>query len=134
MEDKWKALASALREELDKVPPAMRQGEVTRATIVCLLGQALRGMGLVPVPGWKPPRSTRDRIDLVGVEEVDGLPVVKVAFAVDPLVELPKVKALEWVDCPDKIFFTFSERQDKVKQSTFFLGAAHRHVSLYLQA
>jgi hypothetical protein len=131
MEDRWKALALALREELDKVPPAMRQEEVTRATIVCLLGQALRGMGLIPVPSWKPPRSTRDRIDLVGVEEVGGLPVVKVAFAVDPLIELPKIKALEWVDCPDKFFFTFSERADKVKQSTFFLSAAHRHVSLY---
>jgi hypothetical protein len=57
--------------------------------------------------------------------------VVKVAFAVDPLVELAKVKALEWVDCPDKIFVTFSERQDKVKQTTFFLSPGHRHLPLY---
>jgi hypothetical protein len=130
MDDKWMGLALALREELDRIPPALRQDEVTRGTIVCLLSQALKGMGLIPVPGWKPPRSTRDRIDLVGVQEKDGLPVVKVAFAVDPLVELTKVKALEWVDCPDKVFVTFSERADKVKQSTFFLSAAHVHLPL----
>jgi hypothetical protein len=131
MDERWKGLAQALRAELDQVPSALRQEEVSRASIVCLLSQAVKGMGLIPVPGWKPPRSTRDRIDLVGVEMVDGLPKVKIAFAVDPLVELPKVKALEWVDCADKVFFTFSQRADKVKQSTFFLPAAHQHVNLY---
>ncbi|CAO0822731.1 hypothetical protein DFAR_3270007 [Desulfarculales bacterium] len=35
-------------------------------------------MGLVAVPAWTPPRSTRDRIDLVGVEPGSDPPRVAV--------------------------------------------------------
>ena len=59
-------------------------------------------------------------------------PRCKIAFAVDPLVELPKVKSLEWVECEDKIVVTFSQRKDKVDQSAFFLGTpALSHINLY---
>ncbi len=64
----------------------------------------------------------RDRLDLVGVVPGSHPPEVRVAFVVDPLVELAKIKALEWVECPDKVVVTFSRRTDKVKQSTFFLA------------
>ena len=87
-------------------------------------------MGLIPVPYWKPPRSTRDRIDLVGVQPDSDPPQVEVAFVVDPLVELPKVKALEWVECPQKIAVTFPEREDKVQQSTFFLSKEMSYLHL----
>lgn len=133
MQDKFAALAQALRVELAGLPPALVQEEVQRQTIICLLYQAVRGMGLIPVPSWKPPRSTRDRIDLVGVAPDTHPPQVEVAFAVSPLVELAQVKALEWVECPHKIIVTFSERADKVRQTTLFLGKDHTHLYLYAE-
>ena len=131
MNEQLGALAQAMRQALEEIPLALRQEEVARQSLICLLSQALRQMGMQPVPAWKPPRSTRDRIDLVGVEPGSDPPVVRVAFAVQPLVELTQVRALEWVDCPDKVFVTFSSRSDKVKQSTFFLGPGHIHLNLY---
>lgn len=131
MNDQLQALAQVLRERLSQIPSALRQDEVARQAIICLLSQAVQQMGLVPVPAWKPPRSTRDRIDLVGVEPGSHPPVVRVALAVQPLVELAQVRALEWVDCADKVFVTYSERADKVKQSTFFLSPGYLHLNLY---
>lgn len=131
MNEKLKPLAQAIRAELDQIPPAMKQDGVVRQTIICLLSQALKQMGLVPVLSWKPPRSTRECLDLVGVKPGTHPPEISIAFAVDALVDLPKVKAMEWVDCPDKVFVTFSERLDKIKPTTFFLGPAHTHLSIY---
>jgi hypothetical protein len=131
MNEKLQALAQALREGLAKIPKPLRQEEVSRQVIIGLLTRAVAEMGLIAVPAWKPPRSTRDRIDLVGVEPGSDPPRVLMAFAVQPLVELTQVRSLEWVDCPDKVFVTFSERADKVKQSTFFLSPGYLHLNLY---
>lgn len=131
MSDKFTGLSQALREALSDLPRALVQEEVQRQTIICLLYQAVRGMGLIPVPGWRPPRSTRDRIDLVGVLPHSDPPQIEVAFVVSPLVELALIKALEWVECPHKVIVTFSERADKVRQSTFFLGKDHTHLYLF---
>jgi hypothetical protein len=109
----------------------MRQDEVDRQVIILLLADALRQMDLLPVPAWKPPKSTRECIDLVGITPQSDPPEVQVAFAVDPVVELPKLKALEWVTCNHKIVVTFSKRADKVKQSTFFLMPGLEHINLY---
>jgi len=124
-------LAQAMREELQAIPEAMRQDEVARGAVICLLSNALRQMGLIPVPAWKPPKSTRDRVDLVGVKPDTYPPEIGMAFMVDSLVELPKVRALAWVECPEKIVVTFSLRADKVKQSTFFLSPDLVHLNIY---
>ncbi len=124
-------LAQALRAEINAIPKTMRQDEAVRQAVICLLYQAVKEMGLTPVPAWRPPKSTRDRVDLVGVAPgAEGIPEVKVAFAVDALVELSKVKSLEWVQCEQKVVVTLSPREDKVKQSTFFLTKelTHLHV------
>jgi len=131
MQEQIKQLAATLRAEIERVPQTMRQDEVDRQVIILLLADALRQMGLLPVPAWKPPKSTRDRIDLVGVKPESHPPEVMAAFAVDPLVELPKLKALEWVECPSKIIVTYHRRADKVQQSTFFLKPGLEHVNLY---
>jgi hypothetical protein len=131
MQEQLKQLAATLRAELERVPQTMRQDEVSRQVIILLLADALRQMGLLPVPAWKPPKSTRDRIDLVGVTPDSNPPQLQAAFAVDPVVELPKLKALEWVECPHKIVITFGPRADKVKQSTFFLTPGLEHINLY---
>ncbi len=131
MNQQLEQLAGAMRREIDNIPQTMRQDAAIRQVLVCLLYQAVKEMGLIPLPGWKPPRSTRESIDLVGVDDSGELPEVKIAFAVDPLVELPKVKSLEWVDCEDKVVVSFSQRQDKVEQSAFFLTKAHTHLNLY---
>jgi len=131
MQDQIRQLAATLRTELERVPQTMRQEEVDRQVIILQLAEALRQMGLVPLPAWKPPKSTRDRLDLVGITPDSNPPEVQVAFAVDPLVELPKLKALEWVMCPHKIVITFGPRADKVKQSTFFLKPGLEHINLY---
>lgn len=131
MQEQFKQLAATLRTEIERVPQTMRQDQVDRQVIILLLADALRQMELQPVPAWKPPKSTRDRIDLVGITPDSDPPEVQVAFAVDPLVELPKLKALEWVECPHKIVITFSPRSDKVQQSTFFLMPGLDHINLY---
>ncbi|RJX36582.1 MAG: hypothetical protein C4525_00515 [Desulfarculus sp.] len=131
MQDEFAGLAAAMRQEIEAIPKTMRQEAVIRAALVCLLYQAVKGMGLKPLASWKPPRSTRDSIDLVGVDDSGELPAVKVAFAVDPLVELPKLKSLGWVECEHKIVISFSQRADKVKQSAFFLTPALTHLNLY---
>lgn len=131
MQADFAELAGALRQELEKVPEAMRQEQVERQVIINALMTAVSQMGLTPVPAWKPPLSTRDRIDLVAVEPGSHPPVVKAAFAVDPLVELPKLKALDWVDCEDKVAVTYSRRPDKVAQTTFFLKPGMSHINLF---
>lgn len=131
MDEKFKALAGAMRSEIEAIPRAMLQDDAARGAVLSLLYQAVAQMGLTPVLYWKPPRSTREKIDLVGVDSGGEVPEVKIAFAVDPLVELAKVKAIEWVECPDKIVVTFSPRQDKVSQSTFFLTQTLEHINLF---
>ncbi len=131
MQEQFTELAASLRAALDEIPQGMRQEAVSRQVIIILLAGALRQMGLVPVPAWRPPRSTRDRLDLVGVVPDSDPPRVEVAVVVDPLVELAKVRAMEWVDCPHKVVVTYSDRPDKVKQSTFFLTPGLTHINLY---
>lgn len=131
MESRWQGMAGALREQLERIPREMYQDEAARQSIVCLLAEAVRQMGLLPLPGWRPPKSTRDRLDLVGVDASQEVPRVALAFVVDPLVELAKVRALEWVECPDKVVVTFSRRTDKVAQSTFFLKPELVHLDIF---
>ncbi len=126
-----KDLLGVMRAEVDGIPRGMRQEEVIRQGLVCLLASAVRQMGLVPLLSWKPPLSTRERIDLVGVKPDSDPPQVELAVVVEALVEHHKVKALEWVECPQKVVVTFSERKDKVEQSTFFLTPGLRHLHLY---
>ncbi|MCF8041685.1 MAG: hypothetical protein K9K65_12775 [Desulfarculaceae bacterium] len=131
MKEQLTQLAEAMRQEIKDIPQTMLQETVVRQALVCLLYQAVKEMGLIPLAGWKPPRSTREGIDLVGVDNSGELPRVQIAFVIDPLVELHRLKALEWVDCEDKIVVSFSERTDKIQQSSFFLTKAHTHLSLY---
>jgi hypothetical protein len=131
MNEQFNQLAGVLRHELSRVPEAMMQDSVARQVILSVLYDALKQMGLIPVPSWKPPKSTRDRVDLVGVAPDSDPPQVTLAISVDPLVELTKVRAMEWVDCDQKVIVTFSQRSDKVKQSTFFLTPALHHLDLY---
>lgn len=131
MNEKLQALAQAMRQHIEAIPEAMVQDEVIRRGVVCLLAEAVRDLGLLPLMGWKPPRSTRDVIDLVAVDDSGEAPKVEMAFVVDPLVELPRLKNLEWVDCPKKIVISFSQRTDKVAQSSFFLGKEHTFLKIY---
>lgn len=132
MNEQLKELARAMRERLERIPREMLQEDVARRELVRVLAGAVEAMGLLPLMGWKPPRSTREAIDLVGVDVATAaLPRVEIAFVVDPLVELPRLKTMEWVDCPHKIVVSFSSRADKVAQSSFFLGPQHTLVKLY---
>jgi hypothetical protein len=131
MQEQFQALIESMRQALARIPETMRQEAVSRQVIIYLLARAVEEMGFMALPAWKPPRSTRDRIDLVAVDVGGELPKVEMAFAVDPLVELAKLKAMEWVDAPHKIVITFSDRPDKVQQSTFFLTKAHTHLNLH---
>ena len=121
MKEQLTQLAEAMRREIKDIPQTMLQETVVRQALVCLLYQAVKEMGLIPLAGWKPPRSTREGIDLVGVDASGELPRVQIAFVIDPLVELPRLKALEWVDCEDKIVVSFSERTDKISSRPFSL-------------
>lgn len=131
MKEPFDELVDLLREEAERIPESMRQDTVVRQNLINVLFNVVASMDLVPVASWRPPRSTRDRIDLVGVDASGETPKVQVAFAVDPLVELPKIKSLQWVEAPHKIVISFSKREDKVKQSTFFLTPELTHLYIY---
>ena len=120
-----------IRQDLESLHNAFRQEEVARQIIIFHLAKFLADTGLKAVPSWKPPRSTRDRVDLVGVNPESDPPEIKIACVVDPLVELPKLKAMEWVSCEEKIVVTFSPREDKVSQSTFFLSPDMKHINIF---
>lgn len=112
-------------EEIEAIPEDLRQTEVIRQTIICLVSDMIIGAGLRPLPRFLPPLSARDKIDLVAVDP-GGNFVGQVV--VDPLVSLEKVKAMERLDCQPKFFITFSPRRDKVKESTFFLPGDVTHI------
>jgi hypothetical protein len=131
MQEQFKALVQTMREQIQKIPETMRQEPVIRQVIILILARAVEDMGFLALPAWKPPRSTRDRIDLVAVDDSGELPRVEMAFAVDPLVELSKLKAMEWVEAPHKVVLTFHERADKVAPTTFFLAKEHTHLNLF---
>ncbi|ADK85126.1 hypothetical protein Deba_1759 [Desulfarculus baarsii DSM 2075] len=131
MNEQLKSLAQAMRAELERIPREMLQEDVARRALIRALAGAVEAMGLLPLMGWKPPRSTREAIDLVGVDAASAPPRVEMAFVVDPLVELPRLKTLEWLDCPHKVVVSFSSRADKVAQTSFFLGPQHIHLKLY---
>ena len=121
----------AIRQDIESLHKAFQQDEVTRQIVILRMAKILAELGLKAVPSWKPPRSTRDRVDLVGVVPKTDPPEVKIAFAVDPLVELPKIKAMDWVSCDEKIVVTFSLRGDKVSQSRFFLAPGMEHINIF---
>ena len=58
LNEHFEQLAGQLKQELEKVPRAMMQDEVARRVILSLLYDAIKRMDLIPVPDWKPPKST----------------------------------------------------------------------------
>ena len=131
MHDAISESLAVIRQDMEKLHQAFQQDEVLRQTIVFRLAKILADMDLIAVPSWKPPRSTRDRIDLVGAVPGTDPPEIMIAFVVDPFVELPKIKAMEWVSCEEKVVVTFSPRREKVNQSTFFLSPDMDHINLF---
>ena len=127
------AIKSLIRLKLESVPDTMRQEDSSRRIITSIFYNAAEQMGLLPLPGWKPPRSTRESLDMVALqpELQEGLPRIAWVMVSDPLVELPRVRALEWVECPYKIYVTFSPRIDKVKPTTLFLKQDYIHLDIF---
>ena len=126
-------IKSLIKSKLEAVPETLRQDDSSRHIIINCFYNMLEEKGVMVLPAWKPPRSTRDRLDLVAVEPSteDGIPRIKVAVVASPLVELPMVKSLEWVECENKIYVTFSQRTDKVKPTTLFLKEDHIHLDIF---
>jgi len=120
-----------LRKEIEALPRAMAQDEVIRNKIICLLARELEARGLIAVPAWKPPRSTRGRVDLVAVKPETDPPELAAAFGVEALVELEKVKAMEWVEAELKVVVTFSRNAEKVRASRFFLTEGLVHLDIF---
>ena len=127
----FQTLIQVIKERLEEIPTPLRQVDVERQVIIFCMAEALRQMELIPVSAWKPPLSTRQSLDLVGVQPGGEVPKIEMAILADPLVELPRVRSLEWVDCPTKIYITFSPRLDKIKPTLLFLGESHIHLNIY---
>jgi hypothetical protein len=126
MLDAQQVIAQA-RARIEAVPEDLRQTEVIRQTIVCLVSDLLIQAGLRPIPLFLPPLSTRERIDLVALDAGGDFAG---QVSVDPEVTLEKVKAMDRLDCRPKYFITFSPRKDKVSLSTFFLPAEVTHIDV----
>ena len=102
-------------------PRRMSQDEVSRRALICFLGNALRQMGLIPVPGWKPPKSTRDRVDSGGREAPDtNPPEIMVADHGGCLGGACQGAGLGMGGMPGQNNGHLSPRADKVKQSPPF--------------
>lgn len=120
-----------IRQKLESVPEALRQEESMRQIIANCFFNTVEQMGFLALPAWKPPRSTRESLDLVAVQADVTPPRIHMAMVADPVVELPRVRSLEWVDCEHKIYVTFSPRADKVKPTTLFLKDEYLHLDIF---
>ena len=91
----FQALTQVVKDRLEEIPVPLRQVDVERQVIIFCMAEGLRQIGLIPVPAWKPPLSTRQSLDLVGVQPGGEVPKIEMAILADPLVELPRVRSLE---------------------------------------
>ena len=133
MNQKMQQLRQIVREKLEEVPEKLSQPDSLRQIIIHVFYNAMQGMDLMVLPAWKPPRSTRESLDLAAFDLNSEIPSPIIALVADPLVELPRVRSLDWLECPHKIYVTYSTRTDKVKPTTLFLKPEHLHIDIFAE-
>lgn len=131
MLEQFEALLPQLRQKLESIPPTLAQDSSARQIITNAFYNLAEANRWLALPAWKPPKSSRENLDLVAFDLTGELPKAMLALVADPLVELPRVRALEWLECKYKIYVTYSPRADKVKPTTFFLQADNLHLNIF---
>jgi len=115
-------------EALGGIPEGHLSDLVIKETIRCVLYQYLKEQGFQPIPAFRNPRFPEGPVDIVGMKDDQQL---EVAFCSNPSVELGDVKSLDRVPCEKKIVISFSQMENKVKMSTFYLKPGIEHIHIY---
>ena len=114
--------------DLDAVPAAWKNHQVTKELIRCVLYGYSKQLGLIPIPEYRVPRYPEGPVDLVVLDEKN---IIKYVFVSAPTVELNHVKSMDRIDAERKIIITFSENEKKVTESMFFLNKGIEHLNLH---
>ncbi|MDR1398251.1 MAG: hypothetical protein LBJ14_11060 [Desulfarculales bacterium] len=131
MDNYLEKLRLTAQEKLSAIPESLRQTASMRQIIVQVFYAVFQETGWLILPAWQPPRSDRQHLDAIGFTWGGDLPQAEVAMVADPLIELPRVRALEQIDCPWKVYVTFGSRPDKIRPTTLFLKPEHRHLNIF---
>jgi len=123
--DKLQRWKEAMEETWRRIPKPFRNDHTVRRTLQCYLYGRLREAGFRVVADYLPPRIADRPIDLIAVN--DNLEIVY-ALCIDTLVSLPAVKSLSSFEAANKVIFTTSLIEKKVKESRFFLKPEIEHV------
>lgn len=122
MEQAWRA-----------IPKPFRNDHTVRRTLQCFLYGRLREAGFRVVADYLPPRIADRPIDLIALT---GDMEIVYALCIDTVVSLGAVKSLSSFEAANKVIYTTSSLEKKVKESRFFLKAdiEHLHLSPFQQA
>ena len=115
-------------EAFDVIPEGHRTDSALKETIRCVLFQLLREQGLRPVPAFRNPRYPEGPVDIVGMKDNQA---VEWAFCCNTTIELKDIKSLDRIVSEKKVVISFSENENKVKMSTFYLKPGIEHINIY---
>ena len=115
-------------EAFGMIPEGHRTDPALKETIRCVLFQFLKEQGLRPVPAFRNPRYPEGPVDIVGMKDDQTL---EWAFCSNTTIELQAIKSLDRIVSEKKVVISFSENENKVKMSTFYLKPGIEHINIY---
>lgn len=115
-------------EAINMIPEGHRTDPALKETIRSVLFQFLKEQGLRPVPAFRNPRYPEGPVDIVGMNDDDG---VEMAFCSNSTVELQDIKSLDRIVSERKWVISFSDNEQKVKMSTFYLKPGIEHINIH---
>ena len=115
-------------EAFGMIPEGHRTDPALKETIRCVLFQLLREQGLRPVPAFRNPRYPEGPVDIVGMKDNQA---VEWAFCSNATIELKDIKSLDRIVSEKKVVISFSENENKIKMSTFYLKPGIEHINIY---
>jgi hypothetical protein len=115
-------------EAVGMIPEGHRTDPALKEAIRCVLYQLLKEQGLRPVPAFRNPRYPEGPVDIVGMKDDQ---TVAWAFCSNTTIELQDIKSLDRIVSEKKVVISFSENENKVKMSTFYLKPGIEHINIY---
>ena len=115
-------------EAVGMIPEGHRTDPAIKETIRCVLYQLLKEQGLRPVPAFRNPRYPEGPVDIIGMKDDH---TVEWAFCSNTTIELQAIKSLDRIVSEKKVVISFSENENKIKMSTFYLKPGIEHVNIH---
>jgi len=131
MQDDLKQVLEIWKKDLEKawlrLPKPFRSDHSVRRTLQCHLYWQLCQTGHRVVADYMPPRILDRPIDLIAVNDSQG---IVYAICLDTVVTLDAVKSLSSFEAVNKAIFTTGPLLKKVQESRFFLKEDIQHIHL----